>query len=372
MNSLRLVLLTLAIGTWIPLANAQEPHGEEGEESEVDESVAGRKPGTVVLSGEREHERPSWPRNGAAEAEGDDEEGEGGEWETPRGVTIISTGGKGAVGIRTGPFVDGRVNLAEGSLGELNLDVLRAEQEWSAGAGIVPGGVAANAQLEARAILVGLQAETKVAVLGDPNSMTYAAARGEGRAFVGADVEAVGGVSATRNGVRAGAVVEAFAGAKAQGEVFGSATLCGVSINTSGEAEASVGIGGEVSGIFEFDWAEMRVKVGGEVAGTLGVGAGVGGSVEISLDKLVRNPGMAADCVKDGLRAGGQAIAGAFGSMKNAVGDGLGAIASFFGGGRSKEGGNNVVRTQHTRVAGVLAPSSSAAERAQGAGMLRD
>lgn len=100
-------------------------------------------------------------------------------------------------------------------------------------------------------------------------------------------------------GVAAKARVGAFAGVKTVGMALTGATLCGVSVNGRGAISGQAGVGGDLSGTFRFDWATMTASVGADVSATFGLGAGIGGDVEISIEGVVRDPRGAARCAGD-------------------------------------------------------------------------
>lgn len=242
-------------------------------------------------------------------------------FEQPKGVTLISTQGKGAAGLNAGPFKDGRANLAEGSLGEVNLDVLRADGEYSAGIGVGNGNVQAQAGGRGFLTLVGVQAESKVGVLGDPNGLNNAMGQVEGRAFIGADAEGAASLHVGTHGVGGQAEVGAFAGGKAEVMGAGTVTICGVQVNLTGTAEASYGIGAKATGAFSIDWSTMTVKIGAKASLTVGGGLGAGGTIEVSLAKVLNDPAKAAECVAEHLGEAAKYVAEKGVELAEAAGD---------------------------------------------------
>jgi hypothetical protein len=271
------------------------------------------------------------------------------EGQYPRGVTVLSQNGHGAVGVDVGPFKNGTVNLVKGEYGSINVDVLRADGQYNAGVGITDRGVTGSVYARGVVTLVGLRGETENLALGDPNGLTNASVFGEGRAFVGADAQVNGNLSVGKDGILAQGGASAFAGAKAEGQVSGQVTICGVQIAGTGLGEVSAGAGAEATGVFKVDWSTMTVRMGAKVGAALGLGAGVGGTVEISIDKLVRNFPQAAQCILGPLNdlknlavdAGKTLVNGAVDLGKGAVNklsdgydsvkNGLGNAASFVG-----------------------------------------
>lgn len=307
-------------------------------------------------------------------------------WKMPPSVTLISTQGQGAIGMNAGPFKDGRWTWAEGRHGRIGMDVLRADGSYKGSIGVTKEGLRADAVLQGSAILVGVSGETGRYGLGDPNGLNNAGVQGTGRAFVGADGQAVGSAAISRRGVNAVGNVNAFVGAKAKGEVTGTTTLCGLSVTGTGTGEVSAGAGVGASGTFRVDWATGTVKLGGQADATLGLGGGLGGTVEISAEKIIRNPGAAKDCVVGGVKAAGAAVANAASSVGGWFADGWRkitgpnkpeAVAANVATLTANNGGNGFVPSgsQITRYSDTLARQPAGAVvtigRAQGAGMRR-
>ncbi len=208
-----------------------------------------------------------------------------------------------ATGLNAGGFKDGRYNILHeagspnaGTIpNRLSVDVLRAEGQGTVKVGVIPGGVAAAAQLRGQATLIGLSGEYTRS-FGDSDSINTAQVSTKGQAFVGAagELQAVANVS-NRGALLTGRA-GAFVGGRAEGEAGGSVTICGVQIGAKGVGEVSYGLGAAAEGYMVVNWSTMTVKFGGRAAATLGLGAGVGGEVEISLQKVLENPAMAARC----------------------------------------------------------------------------
>lgn len=111
--------------------------------------------------------------------------------------------------------------------------------------------------------------------------------KAEGEAKAGAEASAQGKVVISSKEVKASGKAEAFAGAKAKGSVGTSLTYKGkVLAKFSAEAEASAGIGGEVSG--EFSYQDGIITIGGKAAATLGLGSGVQTKVQLNPEEIAK------------------------------------------------------------------------------------
>lgn len=231
-------------------------------------------------------------------------------WAEEAGVSLVDEERSAVAGIAAGPFREGRVTLARGEHGEVDLDAGRLWARGAAGAGIGPSGLLGRAHADGSATLVGLFAGTKVYGLGDPRGPLYANGGGFAVAFVGAEANADLQVRAGHRGAAARARVGGFAGAKALSVALGSTTFCGVALNARGGASVSAGIGGEAGGHARFDWATMTASIGADASATLGLGAGLGGEVEISLEGALRDPRKAAGCVAEAANAVAAAVNG--------------------------------------------------------------
>ncbi|HJQ46422.1 MAG TPA: hypothetical protein VJ870_08865 [Amycolatopsis sp.] len=210
-------------------------------------------------------------------------------WEASAGVDVLG-------GSAEGKFDSGLVSgegKAEGSL-------LGADASATASASAL--GVSAGASAEAYL--------AKGSAEGQLNLGDHANIHGSGEAIVGAKAEAQGSVGWT--GAEGSA--EAFAGAKASGDV--GAEVAGVGAGAHGEAWA--GAGAEASGQVGMG-DDGKFHVGGSVGVALGVGGKVG--FDVSVD-----PGEVADTVTDvGKDVGnaasdaGHAIAGGAKKVWNSV-----------------------------------------------------
>ena len=145
----------------------------------------------------------------------------------------------------------------------------------------------------------------------------------------------------------------------------------------------SAGAGAGAVGFFKVDWVKGSVKFGGNADATLGLGAGAGGTVEVSIEQILKDPRMAGLCVKDGVTKFGKSLSDGAVAVGNAVASGFSAI---FGWPRTNEQlvaalprpsqplyvpvGTIVARDTDTR-AKARAPDPMNARKAQGAGMRR-
>jgi len=124
--------------------------------------------------------------------------------------------------------------------------------------------------------------------------------------YVDARVGVEAGVGTTAKvgleGVSLSANANAFAGAKVDGWVPVTLSFCYLSAQGKAKGQLSAGIGGTATATVEIDWANLEVKLSAELAGTLGLGAGAGGEVRLSLGALITDPGKVADCLLDKLQ----------------------------------------------------------------------
>jgi uncharacterized protein YukE len=162
--------------------------------------------------------------------------------------------------------------------GKASVSALGAE----ARAGTSLNGYNAQAQASAKAYLGQAAAEGKY-------QAGLFEASGKAEAMVGAEADVRGSVGV--DGVHVGG--EAFVGAKAG--VDGHASVAGVGVG--GEAEVWAGVGAEAD--FDFGMENGKFVIGGELGAGLGVGAKLGGSVEIDPGKVVDAVDGAVDTVGD-------------------------------------------------------------------------
>jgi hypothetical protein len=165
-----------------------------------------------------------------------------------------------------------------------------------------------------KAYLIRGKLEGTAQLLGDEE--TGVSITGKVDARVGVEGVAGASVVATKEKVAVSGSLQAFAGAKAFGQVPLTATLCKLAATGRVKGEVSAGIGGTASGVLEIDWSSLKVKISGSLAATLGLGAGVGGDIYVDLSELVDDPMAVINCLKGkakhlalkALAAGGQLV----------------------------------------------------------------
>jgi hypothetical protein len=109
--------------------------------------------------------------------------------------------------------------------------------------------------------------------------------RASGRAGVGAEATADGALALGPQGLRARLAGEAFAGARASGEVPVGFSLLGVRFGATGRGNVSAGAG--ISGHAHGQIGNGGVRCGADLSGCLGVGAGLGLDLEIDATGLI-------------------------------------------------------------------------------------
>ncbi len=147
-----------------------------------------------------------------------------------------------------------------------------------------------------KAYLIRGKLEGTKQLLGDQE--TGLSITGKLDARVGVEGVAGADIVVNKQKVAVGGSLAGFAGAKAFGQVPLTATLCKLAATGRLKGEVSAGIGGTASGTIEVDWSSLKVKVSGSLAGTLGLGAGVGGDVYVDLSELVDDPMAVINCLK--------------------------------------------------------------------------
>lgn len=240
-------------------------------------------------------------------------------WRNEAGITLLDGEVSAGTGVNAGPLRDGRAVVARGEHGEVAVEAGRLWGRVLAGAGASPSGAVGRVHFDSAATVAGVFAGTKVYGAGDVGAGTWVNASGFGVAFVGGEAngDLIGRVG--RSGAALRARAGGFAGAKAVALGFGTASFCGASTHARGGASVSAGVGGEAALNFRLDWATLSLSVGGDLSATLGLGAGVGGEVEVSLEGIVRDPRGSARCVNEAvvarLRAGANSVRGAIDSL---------------------------------------------------------
>lgn len=182
-------------------------------------------------------------------------------------------------------------------------------------------GVKVSATAMGKAYLIRGKLEGTAQLLGDAE--TGLSITGKVDARVGVEGVVGGSVVVNKEKIALGGSAQAFAGAKAFGQVPLTATLCKLAATGRIKGEVSAGIGGTASGTVEVDWSSLKVKVSGSLAATLGLGAGVGGDVYVDLSELVDDPSAVLDCLKDKALALANAALDKGGQLVDAAGDAI-------------------------------------------------
>lgn len=203
---------------------------------------------------------------------------------------VLEGEGKAEGGFKT------RVEAANG--GFLEVELVRGEIAAKGSAGTVKNGVQASAAANVEGTIAAVKGDTGRVVAGDPE-LIHVDGKAAGEAEVRGKAQAAAQAKATTHAIEASASGSAFVGARAAGKVDGKATLCGVSIVGKGDGELSVGAGATASATFAIDWTNLKFRVGANAAAAVGVGGGLGGDVEISLEKLKKDPAKAGECAID-------------------------------------------------------------------------
>ncbi|MFR9674173.1 putative T7SS-secreted protein [Streptomyces sp. TR02-1] len=201
------------------------------------------------------------------------------------GVTAYSAEG----GVKAwGADAEGREHALGGDFsGKAGMNLLGADAKFTAG---THGGNAV-AEASGKAYLAQGSAEGKYEA-----GVFEASGKAEG--MVGAQARAQG--IAGKNGVHG--EFEAFAGAKAA--IEGHASVAGVGVGGTAEAWAGVGVDADL----DLGYENGKFVVGGELGAALGVGAKLGGSVEIDPGKVADAAEDAADAVGDWASDGVDAV----------------------------------------------------------------
>lgn len=204
-------------------------------------------------------------------------------WEPGLGVILVRGETTGATGLNYGVFRDGRWVLAEGGAGALSLDVLRTEGGLAGDLQLGRDGLMANGHAGARVTVVGLHGQTSTGRLGGSGLGADIAA--SGRAGVGAEASADGTLALGPDGLRARVGGEAFAGARAGGEVPVGISLLGIRFSATGRGHVSAGAG--INGNAYAGAGNGGIRAGCELGGCLGLGAGAGLDLEIDASGLI-------------------------------------------------------------------------------------
>lgn len=180
---------------------------------------------------------------------------------------------------------------------------LGAEAKADAGVSLGKDGLRAKAGAEAFA---GAKGEAGVAYDNGP-----LAGHAGATAMAGAEVKADTSLGIGKDGVKAHAGADAFAGAKAAAELGGS--IAGIGGTVGGEVYAGIGGHAEVDAAFSAE----RVKVNVDVGASVGVGAGVKFSVDVQpkefVDDVGHGLGGAGSAIEGGFRQGAESVGRVFG-----------------------------------------------------------
>ena len=195
------------------------------------------------------------------------------------GISVAGPSVSGGASV-WGAQAQGRSEFAGGEVsGTAGMNLLGVEGQ--AGVGLQDGNATASAS--GKAYLAQATAEGKY-------EAGYFETSGKASAYAGAEAEAKGSIGADGVHGEAGA----FAGAKATAE--GHASVAGVGVGGTAEAWAGVGAEAKFDAGFKDDGT---FTIGGEGGVGLGVGAKLGGQIEIDPGKVTDAAGDAADAVGD-------------------------------------------------------------------------
>ncbi|MBI3182729.1 MAG: LysM peptidoglycan-binding domain-containing protein [Myxococcales bacterium] len=183
----------------------------------------------------------------------------------------------------------------------------------------------------AEAHLADAEGTLKSTVYG--NQVIHGQTQVSGRAFVGAEATGNATVSLGRDGVRVGAGVDAFVGAKASAEVKQTLGLGGhdvASVGARGEVYAGLGVKAQANVGFQGGRANVDINLGAAV----GVGAGVRLNFDVDVFETGKLVGGAAMQVAGAAATAGQNIASGVSTARSAVAEGATAafkkVTSFF------------------------------------------
>lgn len=209
----------------------------------------------------------------------------------------------------------------EGWAGKASLATIGADYKATGSVGKQDGNYYAKGQLQGRAYLLKANVETAKVGLGDDDLGIHLNASGEG--FVGVEGNLEAQAKVGKDGLTLEGKAEVFAGAKANGQIPLTISLCKMKATGKLKGEVSAGAGAKATGTISIDWAKGTAKISGELAATLGLGAGAGAEVEIDLSQLVSDPGAVADCLLDGVKELASAAVELGGDLVDAAGQAL-------------------------------------------------
>jgi len=209
------------------------------------------------------------------------------------------------LGDMKGPGVDilgGGVN-AKGEIHALHVE---GEAAAAVGFDIKKKTFKADLSAKGEAHLVGAEGELSSQRYG--NDVIHGQTTVKGKAFVGAEASGNATLAIGKEGVKVGAGVDAFAGAKASAEIEQTVGVAGHDIGRVGaKGEVYAGIGVKAKGEIGFEKGRFKTSV--ELGAALGVGAGVKINIDVDVVGTAKAVAKTATAAADGLARGASAAA---------------------------------------------------------------
>lgn len=209
----------------------------------------------------------------------------------------------------------------EGWAGKASLATIGADYTVTGKVGKKDGNYYAEGKVGGSAYLLKAKVESAKLGVGDDNLGLHLQAKGD--AMVGADGSLTGTAKVGKDGVALEAKAEVFAGAKANGQIPLTLSICKMKATGQLKGNVSAGAGASASGSVVIDWAKGTAKISGELAATLGLGAGAGVDVEIDISQLIKDPSSVANCLVEGVKELASAAVELGGDLVDAAGDAL-------------------------------------------------
>lgn len=204
------------------------------------------------------------------------------------------------LGDMKGPGVDilgGGVNAK----GELHALHVAGEATASVGFDLKKKTFKTDLSAKAEAHLVGAEGELKSQRYG--NDVIHGQTTVKGKAFVGAEATGNATLNIGKEGVKVGAGIDAFAGAKASAEIQQTVGFAGHDIGSVGaKGEVYAGIGVKAKGEIGFENGRFKTSV--ELGAALGVGAGIKLNVDVDVVGTAKAVAKTATAAADGLARG--------------------------------------------------------------------
>jgi LysM repeat protein len=238
-------------------------------------------------------------------------------------VTDKASASVAKLGDMKGPGVE---ILGGGVTAKGQIHALHAGAEGTASLGFDLKKKTIKADLSGRveAHLLGAEGELKSKKYG--NDVIHGQTTVKGKAFVGADASGNASLNIGKSGVKVGAGVEAFAGAKASAEIAQTVGIAGHDIGTVGaKGEVYAGIGVKAKGEIGFENGRFKTSV--ELGAALGVGAGVKLNIDIDVVGTAKAVAATATAAADGLARGAAAASDA---VRNVASSAWNKATSFF------------------------------------------